>query len=598
MNEMKIGKLFVENYGSLKNVELEFNGNSNIFIGKNNSGKSTVIDVIMFISEMALHGSVQNLLNSRGGYKEVVFGKLIDNEITLNLEILLSEEDKKFIFSKLFRQDISFENFKNDVSSKIKYECKLINDKLMGQENLYIYVKNQEILYSRGFWSKDGSYSIEIVENFADGCKNGNWNFKSVAGGAPPTSILYCHKNHSPIQPEENLLLMLHNDFFSNFRKLNPVRESPETIGVTGEYQLSPDAGNLPKVLNTLASSKREVFDKIIKSVSMIIDETIEVRAPLKEGSKNVYLSITEKSFINEEFTWKHVASGTKEIIYLITLLHTTPKGSVLAIEELESHLHGDAISNFMSLINQISRDDDKQFILTTHSPILIDGVPSDKLNVVLKESGETKIVPLKEFADVDEILEQAGIPKSWILLTKNPSFIFIVTGRDDVKVWNQFFIKNAINPEKQKIRIVSSGSNKGGGFEKLIETGKFLQKIRSPIPFLLVEDSDNKKEEKEKKLKDEGFSEGEYHIFSEKEIEDYLLDPIAISKLTGKSIEEVEEVIRNSNGRGKEKLANIFKKLSLSKPRAETKELIVTHMDTIPEEISQIMNKVDEKLK
>lgn len=597
MNEMKIGKLLVENYRSLKNVELEFNGNSNIFIGKNNSGKSTVIDVIMFLSEMALHGNVQNLLNSRGGYKEVVFGKLINNEITLNLEILLSEEDTNFLFSKLFLQDISVENFKSDISSKIKYECKLNSNKLMGQENVYIYVKGQEILYNRGFWTEEGLYSIEIVDNFPNGYKNGNWNLKSMGGSSPPTSILYSHQNHSPIQPEENLLLMLHN-FFSTFRKLDPVRESPETITVTGDYQLSPDAKNLPRILNTLASSKREVFDKIIKSVNVIIGEINEVRAPLKEGTQDVYLSITEKPFTKEEFMWKHVASGTKEIIYLITLLHTTPKGSVLAIEELESHLHGDAISNFMSLINQISRDDNKQFILTTHSPILIDGVPSDKLNVVIKESGETKIVSLKEFADVDEILEQAGIPKSWILLTKNPSFLFIVTGRDDVKVWNQFFIKNAINPEKQKIRIVSSGSNKGGGFEKLIETGKFLQKIRSPIPFLLVEDSDNKKEEKEKRLKSEGFSEDEYHIFSEKELEDYLLNSIAISKLTGKSIEEVEEVIKISTGRGKEKLANIFKNLSLSKPRAETKELLVTHIDTVPEEISQIIDKVKKKLK
>jgi len=294
---MRIGKLFVENYKSLKNVEFEFNGNSNIFIGKNNSGKSTVIDIIMFISEIALKGDVRKSLEIRGGYKEVVFGKLINNEITLNLEILLSEEEKKYLFSKLFLQDIPFENFKNNISSKIKYECKLISDKLMGRENLYIYVKDQEILYSRGFWTENGIYSIEIIENFADGCINGNWNLKSMGGSNPPTSILYDHQNRRPIQPEENLLLMLHNDFFSNFRKLNPVRECPETIVLTGEYQLSPDAGNLPQVLNTLASSKREVFDKIIKSVNMIIDEIIEVRAPLKERSQNVYLSITEKSF-------------------------------------------------------------------------------------------------------------------------------------------------------------------------------------------------------------------------------------------------------------------------------------------------------------
>ena len=114
----------------------------------------------------------------------------------------------------------------------------------------------------------------------------------------------------------------------------------------------------------------------------------------------------------------------------------------------------------------------------------------------------------------------------------------------------------------------------------------------------MLIEDSDNIKENKEKRLKDEGFSEGEFHIFSEKELESYLIDPIAISKLTNKSIEEVEDAIRISNGRGKEELANIFKNLSLSKPKAETKELLVTNMNAIPEEICQIVDKVEGKLK
>lgn len=113
----------------------------------------------------------------------------------------------------------------------------------------------------------------------------------------------------------------------------------------------------------------------------------------------------------------------------------------------------------------------------------------------------------------------------------------------------------------------------------------------------MIIEDSDNRKKEKEERLK-QYFSTKEFHVLSEKEIEDYLIDPIAISKLTGKDIGEVEKVIETSKSGGKEKLDNIFRKLNLSKPNEQTKAYLVNHIDKIPDEILQIMNKVKEKIK
>ncbi|NJD54103.1 MAG: hypothetical protein FIB07_14705 [Candidatus Methanoperedens sp.] len=433
-------------------------------------------------------------------------------------------------------------------------------------------------------------YQLNAIQNFGECYKNGNCNFESLGGGSPSRSLISSPKGHCPTKPSEDLLLMLYN-FFGLFRKLNPIRESPEGGSARGNFRLASDARNLPQTLNTLASSKREIFEKINQSVREIIGGIIEVRAPLKEGTQEVFLSITEQPFGNTGFMWKHVSSGTKEIIYLITLLHSTPKGSLLAIEELESHLHGDAISKFMSIINEVSINEDKQFILTTHSPVLIDSMPFNKLFVVIKEAGETKIVELKDFSNIDEILEKAGIPKSWILHTKNPSFIFLIEGKDDFEIWMQFFIKNGMNIQKQK--IITCGTENGGGFEKLVETGKFLKKTRIPIPFMIVADSDNIKEEKEKKLKKD-FSSEQFHILLKKEIEDYLIESEAISKLTNKAIEDVEVAIKNSKGNGKEKLDSIFLKLGMSKPVSQTKALLVNHMKQIPEEILQIMSKVD----
>lgn len=480
---MKIEKLHIENYKSIKNIDLNLNGNFNILIGKNTVGKSNVIDALLFLSEIALNQNIVNVLTSRGGYQEVVFGKDVQNEIILSLEIRLSEEDKNFLFSNLSLQDISFEEFKNNISDIIRYKIKLSFPEQLIQDVLYIYFKEQEILYSGNIRDeKTGMHSLKIIKSFADGYKKGDWNLVSIGGRSPPYSLLYSITRYGQITPEMKLLLMV-SDYFELFRKLNPVRESPEIANIRGDYRLNPDAKNLPQLLNTLASSNREIFDRIVQSVKDIIDEIIEIRVPLREGSQEVYLSIKEHPFDRTEFMWKNVSSGTKEIIYLLTLLHSTPKGSLLVIEEPGSHLHGDAISKFMSLIDEISVEDDKQFILTTHSTILIDNVPYENLFVVIKNAGKTEIVALKEFSKVDEIMAQAGVPASWILMTHTPSFVFLISGRDDFEIWTQFFIKNGMNPKEQKISIVSCGDGNGGGFERLIVAGKLFEKLDCLFP-------------------------------------------------------------------------------------------------------------------
>lgn len=289
---MKIKKLHIENYKSLRRVDIEFSKDLNIFIGKNNSGKSNIIGALMFLSGIVGGSSVNNAIDKHGGFKEIVFGKDVGNEIKIDLEINVSDEEMSSLFLKLqLEPEISFDKFKKSVSNKIRYIAKLGADYLLVQEEVYIYFNGNDILYAKGSWN-EGLYKIQIINDLKEGINNGNWELIPYGGGAPPGSILHSTTSHSPIQPKENLLLSLH-DFIVSFKNLNPVRSSSESMAVRGGAKLTPDGANLPQVLNSIASSNRRLFETIMNSAGDIIEEIAEIRAPLIEGSQSAYLSIS-----------------------------------------------------------------------------------------------------------------------------------------------------------------------------------------------------------------------------------------------------------------------------------------------------------------
>ena len=583
---MKIKKLHIENYKSLKAVDFELNEGINVFIGKNNSGKSNLIDALLFLSAL-MESNVNNAISNYGGYRELVFSKFEWTNIIFKIVFTLSQNEMLSWFSNLkLEPEIKRDDFTGKVSKEITYQITLEKNRIF-DETLKIKLDGNDTLYAEGK-IEQGMYTHHALSSFKDYILNGNQQYRQTGGSSPGTPLLVI--THSPIRPEENLNRMLYN-FIKSFTPMSAMRNSPMQLPVQGTKKLKYDASNLPQVLNSIASSDRELFDGIMTDVESIIDEINEIRAPIIEGTNNTYIATVEKDFLGEEFTWNHIASGTKEIFYLVTLLHTTSKASFLMIEEPEIHLHSDAIWKLLSLIENVCQSDDKQVLITTHSPTLIDQLPFYKIYAITKESGQTTIIHLKDEKQVEDMLFQAGIPNSWLLQRKSPSYLLIVEGRDDAKVWGKFLERENVDPIK--VRVVSSGEP-AGGHTKALEIGKFIKRARIPTPFKIILDSDNKHQEKEETLKKEGFKDNEYHILSEKEIESYLVDAKAISSLTAKPTEEVEESIPTAQGSGKAKLKNIFLKLGFSEPNDCSKEYLAAQID-IPEEILSLIKEIKE---
>ena len=602
---MKIGSILIHNFKSIRDAKLELSDDVNILVGKNNTGKSNTLGSITTLSKLTTqnYNNINEFFQSEfGGFRHVAFGGQLPCSLSFDVSFTLSKKD----ISDICKHYPQWEKMipKESPSCFLRYKVIMKGEESgwggvtadFESEELTLLIDKHAIPIAKGAWKSPPQggrmYLVEILKEVPNPNLPNSLDYIQLSGRAPAMSMLTASSMHYPNQPMEYLLVMI-SRFLKSVQKLDPFRESPDRANVQGASILSPTANNLPQVLNTLASSRRELYDKIVKGAREIISELSEIRAALSDGSPTTYLSMTESSAPEVEYLWNNISSGARETLYLITLLYTSPHGSLLMIEEPELHLHWEAQVKLMSLMKEVARTDDKQILITTHSPALIDSTSLDKMNVISRESGETKITPFKQY-ELTEGMTRAGIPSRAITQPEQSRYLLVVESRDDAKVWRQFFMNIGLNPEERQIVILSGMREGGEGTDEAIHVAKMLRRIGTTIPWKLVLDSDGQADKTSSKLKTQDIPTGKYHILGKKEIESYLIDAEAIAKVTGKPIETVQSVLKG-NMHGKEGLENIFKQLGLTKPNANVKEVLAANLPSLDAEIASLISQVQE---
>ncbi len=394
--------------------------------------------------------------------------------------------------------------------------------------------------------------------------------------------------------PPEILPIKLITDYLKAIVKLDAVRESPESLKLVGRYKLGANAGNLPQVLNSIAASRRNIFNAILNDAAELLPEFSEVRSPAVEGQDMTSLSVTQRTWPDTEFRWAAIASGTKEVLYLLTLVHIAPRGTLILIEEPELHLHPEAIRKLRDIVFRRALSQGKQLVMTTHSLTLIDNLHFEKILYVLREKGVTRAIQVGSFKEVEELLTGAEIPKSVVLAPESQILIVIVEGRDDVKVWRQFLTREGFNLNSRRVKIVPG--LRSGGREEVMSALGFLAKLGPPVKCFAILDADARATVSGKQFVEIPKS-GNVHVLARGEIEDYLIDSSAIAKLVNRPQNEVEAVVGKIRGRGKDRLDAILKELGLSKTSPEVKELLAVNLPNLPPEILEVIGKIGAQL-
>ncbi|OQX19564.1 MAG: hypothetical protein BWK75_05515 [Candidatus Altiarchaeales archaeon A3] len=454
-------RLKVKNFRSLKDFETEF-GKFNVLIGRNNSGKSNIIDVLNFISE-GFNENLESLFNKRGGYKNVVFGKNDENNIEIEIE---GEEDNfrffyyicisgKYEQIKIVNEKLKI---KNDELEKILKQKEYrdyfmdgfefgydedvyhLRPMLFGRGNLLKSIKKDELfrqiessIKENIIKDKNGEISIRhfydlpffiffhlnlnlathaaLADIFLSIVKREN--FKEFVGGKSEgrQSLFVIF----PVKYEiEDIIKIIETGLkgivkFFNAVKISTYNFVPYLIKkeisdafVEKPVVLKTEGNNLSLVLLNLLQEDRKKFDRIQELLSGVIGGIEEIR-PVVEGNK-VYLKIKEKNFDNDFQVWT-LADGTISLLAHITAIQVA-SNKTICFEEPENHIH----MQLLEFIFELLKKSEKQIIISTHSPYFIDYCDSEDIIIVEKEKGETKTRRIKNIEKLTEFLDKSGM--------------------------------------------------------------------------------------------------------------------------------------------------------------------------------------------
>ena len=337
-----IKKIRIENYKSLKDVEIELS-KFNVLIGPNAGGKSNLMDSLAFLSEIA-QGEVSGAFNLRGGFERVVFGGK-GGKINFSLEFTL-EGVLGFYFISFGKDGIE-------------------REKLTVGENVVI----ERMSRDKTKLLRDDDTFIEV---------SSSWNVSSVHA--------YGRERMS-----SSLVLQKFHNYLSSWRLYQPITpEMRETFRARKDFNLERNGENLAQVLLSLYTERPKVFRRIEELLKQGIPQIGELLTPLTEDGRT-FIAFREKGF-EQLFDYHQISDGTLDLLFYITAV-AFPEPKLICFEEPENFIH----ARLLKLVVEVLKRSEAQIILSTHSPYLINLIEPEDVIVVEKEGNETKVSRIKD---------------------------------------------------------------------------------------------------------------------------------------------------------------------------------------------------------
>lgn len=361
---MNLSTLRADHYRSLCSQEIQLN-DFNLFIGANASGKSTILDALRFLSEAVRTRDFQEPVFTRGGVLNLAWKGEAARQIELSIR--LNDDGKQFEWVVRLvrnRYDFQVEEHLDELRSNSP-PTRLLDAELgegwwWSGDRGRVALKQARTACALSAASADASFPARGVAEFI-----GRWGFFD------PSPFL------------------LRRDW----------------AGLeSGRFD--PYGRNLGGTLHSLHVSSPETLERIVEITRAIVGLPSAVEP--REAEDRFYFLQREPGL---EFAVHQigVSSGTLRVLALVTALHAKPGANLIGIEGPENYIHPTALAAFLDHLRDVQ--DRIQFMVTTHSPLLLDFLNTpEAVRVVQRDSQEGTTV--KDPVDPDRVrraLEASG---------------------------------------------------------------------------------------------------------------------------------------------------------------------------------------------
>ena len=362
---MKLLKFGARRYRSLRDVDIELNS-LNVFIGANASGKSTILDALRFLHEGVQTRDFHGPVFTRGGIVHLAWkGESADR---IELAVRLEEEGRTFEWSlRLIRDGHEF------------YVEERIDELPRRSPPVQVLYANR----GEGWWWSGEKGDRVRLKQAPTAC--------ALAAAAADASF-----------PARGIAQFVGRwGFFDP----NPFLLRRDWSGLDSS-RFDPYGRNLGETLYRLQQSSPEILKKIVAATRAVVGLPREIEP--RESDDRFYFVQFEPG-LQYPVHQMGSSSGTLRMLALMTALLAQPETNLIGIEEPENYVHPTALSAFIEHL--LKAGNRVQFMVTTHSPLLLDFMNEPAaVRVVRRSEGQgTTVETSGNIAGVRKALEASG---------------------------------------------------------------------------------------------------------------------------------------------------------------------------------------------
>jgi hypothetical protein len=530
---MRIQRLEIRNYKSLRHVTLDEIRGLNIVIGRNNSGKSNLLDALRFFFNKDGQGWADE--NSTTGVPRHLW---FNYNPTEPIEISVSFRPPVLEAVRSMVTEIAESPALAEMASSPIQVSKMVY--FQESSNItYFIIKSIT-------WGRFPLVLPPKLDEYRQGQQA-----RFIAKGSNVDSPQYM-VTLDPNSPAKKVLNAIDNRFV-----LIPAKRriSERETRVTGEVPPPVDGTNLKNTLQRLKNSGQPRERQMFRSIKERIDElnfAVGSMESIEAGD------VADLTFDKKELSFPLFSQGTgiHEILIFIVNL-AIRRDCFFGIEEPENHLHYDAQRALLDILEQESERN--QIFATSHSSLFVDRMNYDQGRVYLTRTGkegETDILDIGGPDQFELIVDEIG-PISSLLL---PDAVVFVEGKSDESVFAAIAgtLKAFSRARLQFINM--TGKTKLPYFAAI----SMILRTSSGLPFFYIvdctpgrsaeQDIDDicKSARENVGLDDEQLKKLRCRVFvlSKPQIEAYLLKPSTISRVFELPIEDVKSWFDQNSAR------------------------------------------------
>ncbi len=356
-----IKEIKIENFKSIQSLNLEL-GRLNVFIGANGSGKSNILEAIA-MGGAAIDNKLDNEFLVNRGFRSVDLKSIPSgftaNENDSSLIIFSDDENRKqeMSIANLKSKKLSFGSGKQKISVEKNYKEPIITEPQL------LDAKGLEDFF-QGLNESERIHFFSIAKQFIESRDNNEGK--------------YLETSFFIFTPE--------NYFLRRFEEESQIKP----LGIRGEGLFNHVAD--------IFKNKPAYFTEINKHLQLLdwfegfeIPNDLmftERRIKIKDQFLKTGLQYIDQRSANEGFLY---------LLFYLTLFISDETPKFFAIDNIDNAMNPKLGSELIRVLSKLAKEHDKQTILTTHNPSVLDGLDlnddEQRLFVVYRNGdGHTKI--------------------------------------------------------------------------------------------------------------------------------------------------------------------------------------------------------------